>query len=81
MLPRKRSIEPLYQGWYLGQKTTAKFQVYRDLDRPGLSAFSIGADGIAWLAACRRSFFLYRKRGVVLMQPDLFDVPELQVST
>lgn len=57
-----------------------RFKVYRDLDRPGLSAFSIGADGIAWLAACRRSFFVHRKRGLVFMQPDLFDVPELQVS-
>lgn len=60
--------------------TEGKFQVYRDLDRPGLSAFSMGADGIAWLAACRRSFFLYRRRGGVLMQPDLFDLPEPQVT-
>lgn len=57
-----------------------RFQVYRDLDRPGLSAFSIGVDGIAWLAACRRSFFVYRKRGLASMQPDLFDAPDLQVS-
>lgn len=57
-----------------------KFPVYRDLERPGLSAFSIGADGIAWQAACRWSLFWCRKRGGVLKQPDLFDAPESQVA-
>lgn len=51
-------------------------QVYRDLSKPGLSAFSIGVDGIAWLAGRRRAFFYERKWRPVLQQPGLFDPQE-----
>lgn len=49
------------------------FAVYRDLSQPGLAAFSIGADGIAWMAEHRRSFFRTNQCMEDWMQPELFD--------
>jgi len=51
-------------------------QVYRDLSKPGLSAFSLGVDGIAWLAGRRRASFYERRWRPVLQQPGLFDAQE-----
>lgn len=53
--------------------TQGQIRVYRDLSKPGLSAFSIGVDGIAWLAGRRRAFFYERKWRPRLQQPGLFD--------
>lgn len=53
--------------------TEGRFHIYRNLSKPGLSAFSIGVDGIAWLAGRRKAFFYERKRKATLLQPGLFD--------
>lgn len=53
-----------------------QIQVYRDLSKPGLSAFSIGVDGIAWLAGRRRAHFCERRWRPAMQQPGLFDAQE-----
>lgn len=53
-----------------------QIQVYRDLSKQGLSAFSIGVDGIAWLAGRRRAYFCERRWRPAMQQPGLFDAQE-----
>lgn len=50
--------------------------VYRDLSKPGLSAFSIGVDGVTWLAGRRRAFFCERKWRPRMDQQGLFDIQD-----
>lgn len=40
----------------------SRFPVYRNLDRPGLSSFAIGAEAMVWLSHRRRAFFFERRR-------------------
>lgn len=56
-------------------------RIYRDLSKPGLSSFSIGVDGITWLAARRRAFFFERKWRPNVEQPELFDAQEMETLT
>ncbi|MEH0166706.1 TniQ family protein [Roseateles microcysteis] len=53
-----------------------RIRVYRELSRPGLSAFSIGVDGIVWMARRRRAFFYERKWRPAVGQRGLFDAQE-----
>lgn len=57
-----------------------QIKVYRDLSKPGLSAFSIGIDGIGW--AVVRSKIVHRARVVrpAQAQRSLFDAQEAEVT-
>lgn len=57
-----------------------QIKIYRDLSRPGLSAFSIGVDGITWLTARRKAFFLERRWRPCISQPDLFDERAIEIA-
>lgn len=60
-------------GEFVRSALAGRFPVYRRLDKPGLGAFEVGAEGIAWLKRRARSTTNIAPQGVERLQAGLFE--------